>query len=131
MPPPAGGDGLLAPIPPSAPQQGGPARPWENAGQAEKVQETSDWLAAQRKKLGMELADGFDPKKAAKESAKQRKKTGEDPIIAKLRGMGAFPIRVAVLFAQAEPDRVMWRAGEKRGIGMDGVMDEASQEDEE
>ena len=91
MPPPAGGDGLLAPIPPSAPQQGGPARPWENAGQAEKVQETSDWLAAQRKKLGMELADGFDPKKAAKESAKQRKKTGEDPLIAKLRGMGAFP----------------------------------------
>ena len=30
-------------------------------------------------------------KKAAKESAKQRKKTGEDPLIAKLRGMGAFP----------------------------------------
>ena len=66
------------------------------------MQETSDWLAAQRKKLGMELADGFDPKKAAKESAKQRKKTGEDPLIAKLRGMGAVPIRVAVLFAQAE-----------------------------
>ena len=102
MPPPAGGDGLLAPIPPSAQQQGGPARPWENAGQAEKVQETSDWLAAQRKKLGMERADGFDPKKAAKESAKQRKKTGEDPLIAKLRGMGAFP-RHLCPFQSASP----------------------------
>ena len=67
---------------------GDPARPWENPGQADRVAETSEWLTAQRKKLGLELVDGFDPVAAAKESAKIRKKTGEDPLIAKLKAMG-------------------------------------------
>ena len=43
------------------------------------------------------------------------------------------PAKQALLFLRKlNSDRVMWDcAGEKRGIGMDGVMDEASQEDEE
>ena len=42
---------VVGAIPPSAPRTGGPARPWENVGQAERVAETSEWLKQQRAKL--------------------------------------------------------------------------------
>ena len=85
------GGKLVGKVPPSVDgATGNPARPWENPGQAERVAEALEWLTAQREKLG--LNDGthrqFDPVAAAKESAKIRKKTGEDPLMAKLKAMG-------------------------------------------
>ena len=82
----------------------GAAKPWERGGteQAKKVAETTEWLKSQRKKL----MDGFDPVKTAAEREKAPPtKGGVDPLIAKLRSMG-----------------------EKRGRGMEGVMQDNSTE---
>ena len=83
---------VVGAIPPSAPRTGGPARPWENAGQAERVAETSEWLKQQREKLGLD-GNGFDvetlqKKKAARLKNPPKKTGGEDPLIAKLKAMG-------------------------------------------
>jgi hypothetical protein len=83
---------VVGAIPPSAPRTGGPARPWENVGQAERVAETSEWLKQQREKLGLD-GNGFDvetlqKKKAARLKNPPKKTGGEDPLIAKLKAMG-------------------------------------------
>jgi hypothetical protein len=91
------------PIPPVA---AAPARPWERGGaaQSEKIASTQKWLASQRKKLGLELVDGFDPVKVKTARGPAPKQGEADPLIAKLR-----------------------RMGEQRGRGMQGVMDDAAE----
>eukprot|EP01047_Picozoa_sp_COSAG01_P002924 COSAG01_NODE_82_length_27810_cov_36.968352_12_plen_189_part_00 len=83
-----------------------PARPWEQGGaaQSEKIASTQKWLASQRKKLGLELVDGFDPVKVKIARGPAPKQGEADPLIAKLR-----------------------RMGEQRGRGMQGVMDDAAE----
>ena len=84
-----------------------PKKPWERnvgADQQQKVQETTEWLKQQRKKLldGFEAAKKpppFDPVKVAAERKKNPPKG--DPLLDKLRSMG-----------------------ETRGRGLDGVMED-------